>query len=208
MHPAIPIVIMAALIALLEEEQIPPPPEKPEPAREKIVLLPDAEGNTGRVIVQSSGSELVLEHPYAAADVYTRGKLDARNEDAGTVRSRFAAVIAAQPPRPVSVTVYFVFDKEELTADSAAQFDRIKRELAARPAPEIVVIGHTDRVGAAEYNDKLSLRRAEHVRDALAAAGVSRAQIDVAGRGEREPAIATADEVHEPRNRRVEITVR
>jgi outer membrane protein OmpA-like peptidoglycan-associated protein len=108
----------------------------------------------------------------------------------------------------VSFTVYFVFDKDELTAESLAQFNRIKAELAVRPAPEVVVIGHTDRVGALEYNDKLSLTRAETVRAALIAAGIMPLQMEVAGRGEREPAVPTADEVKEPRNRRVEIIVR
>ena len=84
----------------------------------------------------------------------------------------------------------------------------IKAELAARPAPEIVVTGHTDRVASLAYNDELSLKRAQAVRSALIAAGIDAAQIEVAGRGEREPAVATADEVDEERNRRVEITVR
>jgi outer membrane protein OmpA-like peptidoglycan-associated protein len=75
-------------------------------------------------------------------------------------------------------------------------------------SPEIVVIGHTDRVGTLEYNDKLSLKRADVVRAALVAAGVPPGQIDIAGRGEREPAVATPDEIAEPRNRRVEIMVR
>ena len=57
-------------------------------------------------------------------------------------------------------------------------------------------------------NDRLSVRRAEVVRDALAAIGVPVEKIAVVGRGEREPAVATADEVPEPRNRRAEIKVR
>jgi outer membrane protein OmpA-like peptidoglycan-associated protein len=81
-------------------------------------------------------------------------------------------------------------------------------EIARRPAPEIVVIGHTDRVGAVPYNDALSLRRAERVRDELVKVGITADRISVAGRGEREPLVPTPDEVAEPRNRRVEINVR
>jgi outer membrane protein OmpA-like peptidoglycan-associated protein len=80
-------------------------------------------------------------------------------------------------------------------------------EIARRPAPEIVVIGHTDRVGAVPYNDTLSLRRAERVRDELVKVGIAADRIRVAGRGEREPLVPTADEVAEARNRRVEINV-
>ena len=49
MHPAIPIVVIAALIALLEEEK--PPPQVPEAPKEKIVLLPDADGKAGALTV-------------------------------------------------------------------------------------------------------------------------------------------------------------
>ena len=58
------------------------------------------------------------------------------------------------------------------------------------------------------YNDTLSLKRAETVRTALIAAGIAAGQIEIAGRGERELAVQTADEIAEERNRRVEILVR
>ncbi len=70
------------------------------------------------------------------------------------------------------------------------------------------MIGHTDRVGTVPYNDALSLRRADRVRNDLVQLGIPSDRITVAGRGEREPIVATEDEVPEPRNRRVEITVR
>ena len=85
---------------------------------------------------------------------------------------------------------------------------RERTALAALPAAEVVITGHTDRVGAVEANDRLSLARAEAVREILVAGGLARSAITVAGRGEREPAVATADEVAEARNRRVEIKIR
>ena len=57
-------------------------------------------------------------------------------------------------------------------------------------------------------DDGLSLRRAERVRNDLIGRGIPGDKIQVAGRGEREPLVPTEDEVAEPRNRRVEITVR
>src|SRR5262249_59307070 len=124
------------------------------------------------------------------------------------VRERFGAALDAQPPRPVSFTVYFITNSDELTPESRKTFDQVKTELAKRPVPDIVVIGHTDRVGAVEYNDKLSLVRARAVRTALVAAGIAAERIQEAGRGEREPLVPTADEVAQPRNRRCEINVR
>jgi outer membrane protein OmpA-like peptidoglycan-associated protein len=160
------------------------------------------------VAVVTRGAEAVLDRPYAAADVFADGALARLDDSAASVQTRFGAALDAQPPPAVSFVVHFVFDTDELTAASRAQFDRIKAELAARPAPEIVVVGHTDRVGAVAYNDELSLRRARSVRAALIEAGIAGFAIEVAGRGEREPAVATADEVDEERNRRAEIVVR
>jgi len=176
--------------------------------REKIILLPDADGSVGEVTVRTQRGEAKLARPYAYAESMSDGTVRPGEDSADAVKARFAPALSVRPPQPVSFNVFFVFDKDELTPDSTAQFDRIKKELAARPAPEIVVIGHTDRVGALEYNDALSLKRAEMVRIALVEAGVRREQIEIAGRGEREPAVPTADDVPEPRNRRVEIMVR
>ena len=77
-----------------------------------------------------------------------------------------------------------------------------------RPAPEITVIGHTDRVGSDEDNDALSRARAETVRKLIEQTGVEATSLEATGRGEREPLVQTADKVAEPRNRRVEISIR
>ena len=108
----------------------------------------------------------------------------------------------------MSYTLNFLEGSDEYTTESRQTVETVLRELAKRPAAEIAVIGHTDRVGAVEYNDKLSLQRAERVRADFLKRGVSERSISVAGRGEREPLVATADEVAEARNRRVEINIR
>ena len=81
-------------------------------------------------------------------------------------------------------------------------------EIKARPVPDIVVVGHTDRVGSVADNDRLALRRADAFRKKLVQQGIPDDAIQAAGRGEREPLVSTADETPEARNRRVEILVR
>ena len=71
-----------------------------------------------------------------------------------------------------------------------------------------MVIGHTDRVGSVDENDRLSKMRAEGLRDLLIESGVPASKMEAVGRGERDPLVATDDEVDEPKNRRVEINVR
>jgi outer membrane protein OmpA-like peptidoglycan-associated protein len=124
------------------------------------------------------------------------------------VTKYFGQAIAAQPQRPISFLLYFQLDTDEYTAESKKAFELVFAEIARRKVAEIAVIGHTDRVGALEYNDTLSRKRAERVRRDFIERGIPTDAINVAGRGEREPIVPTTDEVDEPRNRRVEINVR
>jgi OmpA-OmpF porin, OOP family len=172
------------------------------------VLLPGPEGNTGALSVTSGEQQHVLDRPYAAARVTRPGRVEDRAATDQEVRQAFGPALAAQPGRPVSFVLYFLVDTDEFTPASKQVVGQIFDEIASRPAPEIVVIGHTDRVGSVPYNDALSLRRAERVRDELVKLGIPLARISVAGRGKREPLVPTDDEVPEPRNRRVEISVR
>lgn len=180
-----------------------------KPVRDDLyVLVPDKDGKTGVLSVESGGQQTVLDQPYASARVTEPGRVTAGPITEQETRQAFGAALDAQPPRPISFVLYFLEARDELTPDSRLLLNRIVDEIARRPAPEIIVIGHTDRVGAVPYNDALSLRRAERVRDELVKVGIAADRIRLAGRGEREPLVPTADEVPEPRNRRVEINVR
>ena len=184
-------------------------PPSPPSRDEMIVLLPGRDGKVGALTVTHEGQQQTLDAPYATARVQQQGKLeDGGRLTAEQVRQGFEGALGAQPPRPVTFVLYFLDNSDEFTAQSKLEISKIFSEIASHPSPEIVVVGHTDRVGALAYNDGLSLRRAERVRDGLVQMGIPRDQIGVAGRGEREPIVPTDDDVNEPRNRRVEITVR
>jgi outer membrane protein OmpA-like peptidoglycan-associated protein len=104
--------------------------------------------------------------------------------------------------------LYFLEGRDELTAESRAEMEKVFGELKRRPLPDIVVIGHTDTVGSLAFNDRLSLARAERLRDMLIGLGIPAERIQAAGRGKRELLLHTEDNVSELRNRRVEINVR
>jgi len=159
--------------------------------RDDLYVLLPGKAKTGALTVTSGGERRVLDQPYAAARVTRTGSVNAR-------------VIT----RPVSFYLYFLADTDEFTLESKQVVNQIFAEIARRPAPEIVIIGHTDRVGSVQYNDALSRKRAERVREELLKLRIPKVRISVAGRGERKPEISTADEVPEPHNRRVEINVR
>lgn len=171
------------------------------------VVVPEEGGTVGTVAVNPGPGETRLDTAYAAARADGAGVRTVPMSEE-EVRRIFADALAARPDRPISYSLYFLEGRDEFTPDSRKVVDTIFAEVARRKSSEIVVIGHTDRVGSTEYNDTLSRQRAERVRAGLIQLGVPAERISAAGRGEREPLVPTDDEVREPRNRRVEILVR
>lgn len=176
-------------------------------AHERVILLPDSGGKVGKIMVWHEGEEALLDSAFGTADMRGRS-VETASTTEEAVHAQYHAQLAGLPPRPVSYTLYFLGDSDDLTPESREQAPAILTEIAARPAAEVVVIGHTDRMGEQAYNDELSRARARVVREQLVALGFEPARLRVRGRGEREPLVPTADEVSEPRNRRVEINVR
>lgn len=172
-----------------------------------VVLLPDAQGRSTAVTVKQNGGELLLDQPYAAAQLTDQGPQKATSS-AEQVQARFGGALAARPLPPVQFTLYFIEGRDEFTDVSKREFDSVFTEIARRPVPDVLVIGHTDTVGNDAFNDNLSRQRAEVVRRALVARGIAAEAIVVVGRGKREPIVVTGDNVAEARNRRVEILVR
>ena len=181
-----------------------------KPSRSDLyVLQPGKDGQaTGSLTVESGAKQAVLDQPYASARVKESGQVESGTVTPQEVQQIFGAALAAQPARPVSFVLYFLENRDDLTAESKVTLTRVINEIAHQPASEIVVIGHTDRVGTTARNDALSLRRAERVREELVKAGVDATRIRVEGRGDREPLVPTASQVAEPLNRRVEVNVR
>jgi outer membrane protein OmpA-like peptidoglycan-associated protein len=176
-----------------------------------IVLLPSADGRPAAVSVKQGEKEVVLDQPYAAADTRTLGQVlgpRAYRSDAQSVQSSFGPALAAQPRRPTIFTLYFVEGRDEFTEESKQLVDKVLRDIAQRPLPDVLVVGHTDLVGSDPSNDALGLQRAETVRAALIRLDIRPENIRAISRGKRAPAVPTADGVAEPRNRRVEIVVR
>jgi outer membrane protein OmpA-like peptidoglycan-associated protein len=175
---------------------------------DRVILLPNAEGGVGKIAILRDGQETVIGEPYASAHTDDRGNLDSAVLEAVDVRKEFAAELAGLPIRPVTRSLYFRADSTSFTAESEAEATSIFNELAALPAVEIVLVGHSDTLGSEKHNEQLSLERAMLVRARLIARGISAFNISIAGKGERNPVVPTPDGVDEPRNRRVELHAR
>ena len=106
---------------------------------------------------------------------------------------------------PVRHLLFFRLNSAELTPEALEVLDSAARDAAAFPTADIRVAGFTDRTGDDEYNRKLSLRRTAAVSLALRERGIDVIRVDEVAIGESAQAFPTADNVAEPRNRRVEI---
>jgi len=202
--------VLAALALAACAKPAPPPPPAPVATRDELyVLLPAQDGKPGALEISHGGTSKLLDAPFAAARIKTDGQIETSVATEQEIKEVFGEALGALPPRPVGFTLYFLEGRDELTPESRQTLRQVLDEVARRPAAEIEVVGHTDRVGTVQLNDRLSVRRAERVRDELSRLGVVAAdRLQVSGRGEREPLVPTEDEVAEPRNRRVEISIR
>jgi outer membrane protein OmpA-like peptidoglycan-associated protein len=178
--------------------------------RAVVVLLPEQdEGTVGRATVGNQAGSVDLD---AARDV-TRVRTGQRPGAVTTmseaeVQRMFGDALGALPPPPRRFVVNFRFQSDELTTESRALMPQILSVVRERSLATVVVTGHTDTMGAARANHALGLKRAAAVRNLLIKAGLDAARIEVTSLGETDPLVPTKDETAEPRNRRVDITVR
>jgi OOP family OmpA-OmpF porin len=102
-----------------------------------------------------------------------------------------AAVLPAAKPPPQKISfsgdALFAFDKAELKPEGKVMLDDLVRQLNGATYDTILATGHTDRFGSNPYNQKLSERRAEVVKNYLIGKNVQAAQINAAGKGETQP---------------------
>jgi outer membrane protein OmpA-like peptidoglycan-associated protein len=200
--------LLCGLLAVLAGCASPPP--VPSPLR--VVLLPQKDANgqprSTAVDLTSGDQSITLDQPLATAEFDGKGKLAQRVATLDEVQARYGNVLKIQPPSPEKFVLRFLPGKSQLTPDSENQLPQIIERAKSRAGGEILVVGHTDRVGTVAANDKLSLQRAQAIVELLKAQGFSPDLLSAIGRGEREPAVPTADEVAEPANRRAELIIR
>ena len=201
--------ILPVAVLLLAAACATAPKPAPPPSRDTIVLLPDDQGKTGAIVVSSAGVERRLDRPGQTVTVESGSPpglptVMSRQE----VQAIAGSALAALPKPPEQFILYFYHDSVELTTKSEALLQKVLVTIRDRAPVDISVVGHTDTVGKKEYNYALSLRRARAVASILRGKGVDPAILDITSHGKDNPLVPTGDQVPEPRNRRVEITVR
>ncbi len=172
-----------------------------------VVLLPNDDGSTGKVVVNTAAGTTQLEKKNEGALLSgAAGKPFIVSEE--KIAQDFGVALAASPKTPVSFPLYFETGGARLTSASQADVPKVLNEISSRPAPDISIIGHTDTAGDAEANYRLGLTRAKATAEIIGTTRISADRVSIESHGEKNLLIRTPDNTDEPRNRRVEITVR
>jgi outer membrane protein OmpA-like peptidoglycan-associated protein len=171
-----------------------------------VALLENPDGSSGKVIVKGARGEQVIDQAGSGAPM--DGSQAAAAVPPEQIKRDFGDALAARPPLPRRYLLYFEAGGTKLTAESNALLPTIVADAKQRPGVDASIVGHTDTVGKAEANTALALRRAQAVADMIKAQGLTVVALVVESHGESNPLVRTADETPEPRNRRVEISLR
>lgn len=194
------LILPAALVILLGACASPPKPDS------YAALLENPDGSTGRIVVRGSKGEQLIDQARSGAPL--DGSQPAAPVSAEKLQRDFGAALAARPPLPERFLLYFDSGGVVLTAESAALLPKIIDSVTRRPGVDVSIIGHTDTLGKAEANAILALKRAQAIADLLKEKGLRAAALSIESHGESNLLVRTPDETPEPRNRRVEISIR
>ena len=199
--------LLAACAAPRPLAVAPPPAAEPKNA---VVLLPDADGKVGRLIVANQAGQRTLDQAGTATRILDAGTAptDPETMSAAEIEATFGDALAAQPPPPRHFILYFEQGSTDLTPASRGEFPAIVAAVREYASVDTSVVGHSDTAGDARTNLALSLRRALAVGTLLVSEGLDPGALDITSHGEANLLVPTGDNVSEPRNRRVEVTVR
>lgn len=186
---------------------------KPLTKTQKGAAIGTASGAAAGAIIGKAAGNTALGAIIGAAIGGTGGVLIGKKMDkqAAEIRKEVPNAQVERQGEGIIVTfnsnVLFGFDKSNLTTQSKGTVQDLYTVLNKYPDENLLVIGHTDNVGAANYNQKLSERRAGSVADYLNQLGVNSGRISTRGMGMTDPKYPNDTDTHRAGNRRVEFVL-
>jgi len=175
------------------------------------VIGATAGGAAGAVIGNQTGSTtrgaIIGAVVGGAAGALIGHQMDQRAKE---IQQNVPAAIVERVGEGIQVTfpsgLLFDFNSDVIRSNAATNLNELARNLSKYGDSNLMIAGHTDGVGSADYNQALSERRAQSAARYLTAQGVS-TYIATAGLGEREPIASNTTEAGRQLNRRVEIAI-
>jgi len=175
------------------------------------VIGATAGGAAGAVIGNQTGSTtrgaIIGAVVGGAAGALIGHQMDQRAKE---IQQNVPAAIVERVGEGIQVTfpsgLLFDFNSDVIRSNAATNLNELARNLSKYGDSNLMIAGHTDGVGSADYNQALSERRAQSAARYLTAQGVS-TYIATAGLGEREPIASNTTQAGRQLNRRVEIAI-
>lgn len=181
-------------------------------ARDHQIYLAERLLETARVIGQRGQNEAevsrLAEERDRLALAASRSKVEEAEARARELEAELAALEARRTNRGLMLRLDDVFFKTasaSIAPGATSTLDKVTEVLAENPEQRVLIEGHTDAVGTASYNQRLSEQRAEAVKGLLVARGIDAERISTYGYGESRPIASNENEGGRQLNRRVEI---
>ena len=193
------------------KESLPPiAAPAPKGPNAQFTLMAQDDGKLGSVKVENASGAKILAARNETTSVEGTGKApgEPRILSDEEVRKLYGGALDALPPPPAHFILYFEKEKPDLTEASKPLIPKIAGEIQARVGADVSIVGHTDATGDRLKNYKLGMQRAETMAKLLAGYGLDLTGAEITSHGQDNPLVPAAEGVEEPRNRRVEITVR
>jgi outer membrane protein OmpA-like peptidoglycan-associated protein len=175
--------------------------ERAEPERQRVLIE-----------IRRQQAERAEQRAQSALEEARREREEAERARARAeeLAARVNELEAQQTERGLVLTlgdVLFDFDRAELQPGGQRAVGELARFLTEYPERNVLIEGFTDNIGSQEYNENLSLRRANSVRRALVDRGISSDRIEIIGYGMRYPVATNQNESGRQQNRRVEVII-
>lgn len=183
----------------------------------EVIVFENVKSGKRVEVVSDDNAEFSAELPYAETYVikikgfnddqeYTTMEVPALKE--GQTRMRFTVNIQFSPPKSFTLkSVHFETGKATLTKESYPELEKLLEFMKLKKNARIEIAGHTDDVGDADSNMRLSQKRAEAVRKFLISNGIEANRIEAHGYGEDRPVADNQTEEGRQMNRRTEVIV-
>lgn len=174
---------------------------------ETIVDL-KAEGSDGSALVSLPGDNRYGMMVEKQGYMFYSGHFDLKSKNENTIKKLDILLQPIKKGQSVVLNnVFFKFDSYELSPESKAELERIKRFLEQNKKLYVEISGHTDNQGSADYNQKLSAQRAKAVYDFLVKNGIEAERLTSKGYGMTKPIEDNATKKGRAKNRRTEMTI-
>jgi outer membrane protein OmpA-like peptidoglycan-associated protein len=172
--------------------------------------IKDSTDAEARRVKQQTDANAEAQRVKESTDAEARRIKDSTDAEARRLaeqKSRDTLIVLVKGTTVVLRGVNFEFNKATLTRDSEIILWRAYNAMVGNPNVRVVITGHTDNVGSQEFNQTLSLKRAQTVKNWLVQKGIASNRMRTVGRGQNEPMSSNETDAGRAENRRIEFFV-